>query len=242
MSAKNTVILNLDDISFGKTDAFNELSELGPEYFLDSFVVCEKYRLSDFLDGKKFYICGKKGTGKTAFLRYLECQLRNDPEQLVIPIRFKSEFDETDKAQLMKLATADSEESGDSSPESGFNTSANRMWNELSEELILSYSADDIKAIKTFLNRIELPFTYDYLVSRAEQLSVIYPNVKSFFEKVSMADFLEKMFSLGVIGNTGKRMVFCFHGDQDISLVDPMVIHNPLRNFFAVQSQKVEHS
>ena len=528
--SEKTVTLNLDNISFGKTDAFNELSELGPEYFLDAFVVCDKYRLSDFLDGKKFYICGKKGTGKTAFLRYLECQLRNDPEQLVIPIRFKSEFDETDKAQLMTLATADSEESGNNSLDNGFNTSAilsqksyvlmwktflihqiflnlkngvyavfrenddfklisnllsilygdvtsnssvmpklkkgtveissavaailnakvqleiefdsktrkanylklakkivqlfenlhyiktpvhllvdelelsvrnkelyqkdialvrdlilaiddlnrsckqkcynihfiasvrsevvnsvrsagfeinkciedygvtiewfqkggdyrdnpllqiienkiraseklhnaartdniwdtyfdakihetdvrkyilnnswyrprdvvrlmnllqdqrnigsrftqkafdsaqqeysNRMWNELSEELILSYSADDIKAIKTFLNRIELPFTYDYLVSRAKQLSAIYPNVKSFFDKVSMADFLEKMFSLGVIGNTGKRMVFCFHGDQDISLVDPMVIHNPLRNFFAVQSQKVEH-
>lgn len=114
---------------------------------------------------------------------------------------------------------------------------SNRMWNELSEELILSYSADDLKGIKIFLNRIQLPFSFDYLCDRAEQLGQIYPNVKTFFDKVSMPDFLEKMFELGVIGNTGKRMVFYFFGDQDISLVDPMVIHTPLRNFFAVQSR-----
>ncbi len=115
---------------------------------------------------------------------------------------------------------------------------SNKMWSELSEELILSYSADDLKAIKNFFNRIALPFTYKYLCDRVDLLSEIYPNVKKFFEKVSMEDFIEKMFSLGVIGNTGKRMVFYFHGDQDISLIDPMVIHNSLRNFFAVQSQK----
>ena len=66
----------------------------------------------------------------------------------------------------------------------------------------------------------------------------IYPNIKKKKKKVSMAEFLEKMFTLGIVGNTGGRMVFYFLGDQDLSLVDPMVIHNPLRNFFAVQSQK----
>lgn len=518
--------LELKRISFGMTDAFNELSELGPEYFLDSFVVNDKYRLSEFLEGKKYYICGKKGTGKTAFLRYLECQLRNNTENLVVPIRFKSELDETDKAQLMGMASSTKEENEQADQENSYSTAAilsqksyvlmwktflihqiffqaskgeyavfeenddfrmisslvsvlygdissgssimpklkkgtveinasiasvigakvqleidfdaktkkanylklakkivhlfeelvyaktcvhllvdelelsvrnkelhqkdialvrdlilaiedlnkickrkcynihiiasvrsevvnsvqsagfeinkciedygvtvdwfqkggdyrdnpllkiienkilasekingiqpsadiwktyfdgtiqgievrkyilnntwyrprdivrlmnllqyqenqtnrftqksfdsaqqeysNKMWSELSEELILSYSAEDLKAIKTFFNRIKLPFTYRYLCDRAKELGEIYPNVKSFFERVSMADFLERMFMLGIIGNTGKRMVFYFLGDQDISLIDPMVIHNPLRNFFAVQSQ-----
>lgn len=528
MSASNNLSLDLGKISFGKTDAFNELSELGSDFFLDSFVVNEKYRLSDFLDGKKYYICGKKGTGKTAFLRYLECRLRDEAENLVIPIRFKSEFDETDKAQLMVMSTSDNEDSEDTKQSSVFSTDkilsqksyvlmwktflihqifsnakkgeylvfeenenyqlisallsvlygdassnnsimpkikkgtvvinaslasvigtkvqleidfdsktrkanylklakkivqlfdcltfaknnvhllidelelsvrnkdlhqkdielvrdlilaiddlnklckckcyniriiasirsevvnsvlsagfeinkciedygvtvdwfqkggdyrdnpllkiienkihvseknngiepaeniwstyfdstihetevrkyilnntwyrprdivrlmnmlqyqetqasrftqktfdsaqqeySNNMWNEISEELILSYSADDLKAIKTFFNRIKLPFTYRYLCERVNELSEMYPNVKRFFEKVPMSDFLEKMFSLGVIGNTGKRMVFYFLGDQDISLIEPMVIHTPLRNFFAVQSQDI---
>lgn len=527
MNISDKAGLDLRKIAFGKTDAFNELSELGSDYFLDSFVENDKYRVSEFLDGKKYYICGKKGTGKTAFLRYLECRLKEDSENLIIPIRFKSEFDETDKAQLMGMATSDKDESEVSAKDESFSTSnilsqksyvlmwktflihqiflhsqkgeyavfkdnddfklistllrvlygdsssqglimpklkrgtveistsiasligakvkleidfdsntkkanyiklakkivqlfgtlvyvktsvhilvdelelsvrnkdmhkkdielvrdlilaiddlnktcnqkcynihliasvrsevvnsvqsagfeinkciedygvtvdwfqkggdyrdnpllkiienkirasekinganpsqdiwetyfeelihetevrkyilnntwyrprdivrlmsllqdqnnpsnrftqksfdsaqqeySNKMWNELSEELILSYSADDLKAIKTFFNRIELPFTHNYLCDRAEQLGEIYPNVKSFFEKVSMADFLEKMFALGIIGNTGSRMVFYFFGDQDISIINPMVIHNPLRNFFAVQSKK----
>lgn len=527
MEKSKKAVLDLKSISFGKIDAFNELSELGTDYFLDSFVVNDKYRLQDFLDGKKYYICGKKGTGKTAFLRYLECKLGSNPENLIIPIRFKSELDETDKAQLMSMATSTRNEIEETEQEKSFNTSAilcqksyvlmwktflinqiflkskrmeysvfednddcqlistlltalygdtsshglvmpklkkgtleinaslasrigtkvqleidfdsknkkvdylklakkivrlfesltfsknsvyllvdelelsvrnkelhkkdialvrdlilaiddlnkiciqkcynihiiasvrsevinsvqsagfeinkciedygitvdwfqkggdyrdnpllkiienkirvsekingfepskdvwktyfeeliqgvevrkyilnntwyrprdivrlmsllqyqdtpgnrftqksfdgaqqeysNKMWNELSEELILSYSANDLKAIKNFFNRIELPFTYEYLCKRASELGKIYPNIKAFFEKVPMTDFLEKMFELGTIGNTGKRMVFYFLGDQDIALGEPMVIHNPLRNFFAVQSKK----
>ncbi len=60
MNVGKKQFLDLGKISFGKTDAFNELSELGPEFFLDSFVMNDKYRLSDFLNGKKYYICGKK--------------------------------------------------------------------------------------------------------------------------------------------------------------------------------------
>lgn len=117
MSNLNNSVLNIEKIVFGKTDAFNELTELGPDYFLDSFVVNEKYRLQDFLSGEKYYICGKKGTGKTAFLRYLECKLKENPENLVIPIRFKSEFDETDKAQLMSMATSTKNEAEDTQEE-----------------------------------------------------------------------------------------------------------------------------
>ncbi len=61
----------------------------------------------------------KKGTEKTAFLRYLECKLLEDTENLVIPIRFKSEFDETDKAQLMSMATSNKEQL---EVENGFST------------------------------------------------------------------------------------------------------------------------
>ena len=520
--------LELSQIAFGKTDAFNELMELGSDYFLDAFVENDKYRMSEFLSGKKYYICGKKGAGKTAFLRFLECKL-DTPDNLIIPIRFKSDFDETDKSQLMSMSASSKDESNLDQPDVntfiaskvisqksyvlmwktflinqivshskdgeyfvfkenddynlmvsllkvlyGSDTSINglimpklkkgtvevsgsiasiiganvkveidfdskthkanylklakkivqlfgrlyfettnvyvlvdelelsvrnkeqyqkdialvrdlilaiedvnkialqknykihiigsirsevinsvlsagyeinksvedygvtvdwfqkggdyrdnlllkiienkihaseklhgipcssnvwdiyfdktingtevrkyilnntwyrprdivrlmillqnqnnnsniftqksfdsaqqeyssKMWNELSEELILSYTSDDLKAIKTFLTRIELPFTYDYLIERQKKIEKIYPNVKAFFEKVSMADFIEKMFSLGIVGNTGQRMVFYFFDDRDISLMNPMVIHTPLRNFFAVESQK----
>ena len=60
----------LDQIAFGKTDAFNELNTFGKEYFVGSFVSNPKYHVDDFLSGERYYICGKKGTGKSALLRY----------------------------------------------------------------------------------------------------------------------------------------------------------------------------
>lgn len=89
--------LNFNKISFGKTDASNELSEVGDEFYLSSFWEYDKYRIKDFLEGKRYYIVGRKGTGKTALLKYLECTFKKQPENLVIPIRFKSDFDEIDK-------------------------------------------------------------------------------------------------------------------------------------------------
>ena len=117
---------------------------------------------------------------------------------------------------------------------------SNRMWNELSEELRLTYSQDDLEAIKVFFYKIELPFTLSDMNRRAYALSEIYPNVKSFFEKVAMANFATKMFELGIIGNSGERMVFSFLDYDRLSLLEPMVLHTPLRNYFAVQSRKKE--
>lgn len=112
-------------------------------------------------------------------------------------------------------------------------------WNEIVEELVLSYTGKrDIEAIKKFFTGIEVPFSYNYCCTRARNLGEIYSYVKEFFEKYTMIDFLEKMFEWGVIGNSGARMVFKFLGDRDLAPTDDMIIHIPLRNFFAVKSRK----
>ena len=90
----------IKDILFGKTDASNELQEVGNQYFLKSFLPYEKYKISEFLNGARYYIIGRKGTGKTALLKYLECRFAENEENLVIPIRFKSDFDSLDKKRL----------------------------------------------------------------------------------------------------------------------------------------------
>lgn len=89
--------LSLKEIAFGKTDAFNELNTFGSDYFVGSFVSNPRYHIEDFLNGSRYYICGKKGSGKSALLKYLECTFGRDPEKLVFPIRFYSEFDQIDK-------------------------------------------------------------------------------------------------------------------------------------------------
>lgn len=112
-------------------------------------------------------------------------------------------------------------------------------WNEIAEELVLSYTGPrDIEAIKKFFTRIEVPFTFSYCNDRAKTLGDIYDYVKDFFARNKMIDFLEKMYEWGVIGNSGARMAFKFLGDRDLAPTDNMIIHTPLRNFFAVTYKK----
>lgn len=114
-----------------------------------------------------------------------------------------------------------------------------RAWGEISEELALAYTdKNDLIAIKKFFTGISVPFTFKELNTRVEELSVIYEYIDEFFKKYKMVEFLENMFKWGVIGNSGSRMIFKFLGDNDLSLSDPMIIHRPLRNFFAVKSNK----
>ena len=95
----------LNKIVFGKTDAFNELNTFGQKYFVDSFVSNPKYHIDDFLSGSRFFICGKKGTGKSALLKYLECHFMEDRNNLVFPIRFKSEIEQIDKDSFEVIAS-----------------------------------------------------------------------------------------------------------------------------------------
>lgn len=510
--------LKITDIRFGKIDAHNELQEMGEEFYLSSFLEYDKYKISSFLNGENFFVCGNKGTGKTALLKYLECKFSEDTRNLVLPIRFKTQFDSIDKKrmrslnnniredviedmtiekensyiltwqvfiinQILKYATTGeyvifrdtpefrnickllagiySNQKGRLVPKlskgyatinastlkgvdasikmdiefdeqtkkinfnktakvilnlydsleydqnpvyilidelelsvknkkefkrdielvrdlimavekmnsiskkrnynikiiasvrsevinnvltygyeinkciedfgvnvewfqkggsyedspllrlieskiyasekmAGIQQSENvwkvyfapiingmevrkyilsyswqrprdviRMmrlvqdqwngediisqemfdralqkysentWNEIAEELVLSYPHEkDLQAIKKFFTGIEVPFTFAYLNNRAKELGEIYDYINVFFEKYKMIDFLEKMFEWGIIGNSGQRMVFKFLGDRDLSPVDDMILHKPLRNFFAVKSRR----
>ena len=501
------------DIKFGKTDASNELNEVGNDYYLASFLEYERYHIEDFLDGKKHFILGRKGTGKTALLKYMECVFKEKVENLVIPIRFKSDFDEVDRKNVKSTSFLDQEEVIDNNKEklnsyisawqvyfiyqifkrmyskdaeysvfcdskectliwklltmiygenggakivpklsrgyisvsagnqiidtnlaaeielnnnkinyavtakkiidmykelffdrtpvyilidelelsvkskklreadielvrdlilaldkmnriskdrsyninfyasirtdvvdsvlsSGYeinkciedygvtvewyqrggdykdnpllkllekkikasekaNSKENsdnvwgtyfeetinrtevrkfllnyswyrprdvirmmqeaqgncnketikinqevfdraiqqysiKMWNEVSEEISLKYSQDDIKAIKKILTGIQVPFNFNYINSRIKELSEHYDYIEQFSRKYKIPDILELLFNLGVIGNSGERMVFSFLGYKDIDITKPMIIHTPLRNFFEV--------
>lgn len=509
--------LALNEIQLGKIDAYNEYQEYGVELFKDSFFKYEKYKIDDFIDGHKYYICGNKGTGKTAFLKYLECVLADDPEKLIIPIRFKSDLDNEDKKNLHSIAINVKEETiedlntyslannvavwqvflineiframdsgeysifkpsqeletlqkllrgiyieksrlmpkvtkstvrvnasllkgldaelgldiefneatskvnyiqaskaiiqlfqnlefdynkvyiiidelelsvrsskehkrdvelvrdlilaierlndickkksyevkfissirsevinsvlstgyeinkaiedygitiswyqkgGDhieDSPllkiieskiiaseklngitnhgnvwEKYFSDKINgievkryllnyswyrprdiirmmrevqlyvgdsiiftqemfdralqdyseRSWNEFAEELRLTFSQDDLRAIKKVLTNIEVPFSFNYLSNRVNQLAEMYDYVNSFSQNHKLIDVLEKLFEWGIIGNSGQRMVFKFMRDGDLAPTENMMIHKPLRSFFAVKSKE----
>ncbi|SEI47586.1 hypothetical protein SAMN02910453_0454 [Lachnospiraceae bacterium A10] len=510
--------LYFKEIKFGKTDASNELSEVGNGFYMSSFLEYERYRINDFVDGKMSFIIGRKGTGKTALLKFLECKFSDNPENLVVPIRFKSDFDEIDRKNVKTASVTVQEEiinndnkeslksyvvawqvyliyqifkrvqSGDneysvfsqdkqyeliwkllkivygengsgkivpkiskgfinvsagkkgidadlgleiefhdnqvnfeltakkiietyqklifdrtpvyilvdelelsvkskklrdsdielvrdlilaidrmnrisrdngfqilfyasirtdvldsvlsagyeinkciedygvtiewyqrggdynnspllkllekkiiaSQKEAGINENNNvwetyfepkindieikkfllnyswyrprdvvrmmqfvqeycaetdvkinqevfdravqqyssRMWNEVSEEIALKYTADDMKAIKKILTGIEVPFSMKHMNERISSLRECYDYVDKFAKKYKLPELLDALYEWGIIGNSGERMVFNFLGYREMDITKPMIIHTPLRNFFEVVSRK----
>lgn len=108
------------------------------------------------------------------------------------------------------------------------------MWNEVSEEMSLRYSPDDMKAIKKILTGISVPFDMKYFNSRMEILAKNYVYVEEFSQKYRTPDVLDSLFDWGIIGNSGERMVFSFLGYKEMDITKPMIIHTPLRNYFEV--------
>ena len=57
----------LNQIAFGKTDAFNELNTFGQEYFMESFVANPKYHIDDFFPEVDSLSAGKRARENPPF-------------------------------------------------------------------------------------------------------------------------------------------------------------------------------
>lgn len=98
----------LKDIYFGKVDAKNELNENSDEQkkmFVETFLIPKNIDIRCFESGEKYFIYGLKGTGKTAFLRYMSIIFDKKEECSTSFILFKSDFSETDKQHFSKIAS-----------------------------------------------------------------------------------------------------------------------------------------
>lgn len=99
--------LCLKNIYFGKVDAKNELLENTVEQrnnFCSTFLLPSNLNVDAFRKGKRYFVYGLKGTGKTAFLRYLSIIFEDNYRYLTSFILFKSEFGEEDKQGFVKAA------------------------------------------------------------------------------------------------------------------------------------------
>lgn len=94
--------MRISDVNFGSIDAKHEVDGRTPEeirYFEDSYVLPPNINLDDYLSGKKYYISGLKGTGKTALLRFI--QIKADKKNIKTSfILFKSDFDSYERESL----------------------------------------------------------------------------------------------------------------------------------------------
>lgn len=163
--------LPLDKLMFGKTDAFNELKEFGSDWFTQSFLPYEKYKINNFLNGKSYFICGEKGTGKTALLRYLQCELAEDPYNLVIPIRFKTDFDSEDKKSMIRASANIKEVTAEGWDEFQDNADSVKVW--------------QIYILNKFFNIYQTEGAYHFFEDSRELgvikklLAVVYPEYKN---------------------------------------------------------------
>lgn len=96
--------MKLKDLNLGNLDAKNELltnSEIEKENFIQSYVIPPSLNIDLFLEGKRYFVTGLKGTGKTALLRYISIQQeRLNPNLHSYFILFKSEINDFDRKSL----------------------------------------------------------------------------------------------------------------------------------------------
>lgn len=100
-------MIKLKNLFLGNIDAKHELinySEQEQKQFLDSFLIPENIDISQFVNLRKFFITGMKGTGKTALLRYIGLELENKHHSTVRFVLFKSDFSDEEKKKFSRAA------------------------------------------------------------------------------------------------------------------------------------------
>jgi hypothetical protein len=98
----------LKDIYLGTVDAKNEILAGNSEEtnrFLVSYVAPPTLDISKFINRKKYYITGLKGTGKTALLRYISLKMEHETGAAISFVLFKSDIDENSKKYFARAAT-----------------------------------------------------------------------------------------------------------------------------------------
>lgn len=97
----------IHDIKFGDIDARSEIlaRDIGRrQLFLDSFYVPSTVPISELISGDKFLIVGPKGSGKTAFLRYMQHTLSVKTEGASRFIVFRDDVTAQDRDKLASMS------------------------------------------------------------------------------------------------------------------------------------------
>jgi energy-coupling factor transporter ATP-binding protein EcfA2 len=103
----NSKRVAVDKIYFGDIDARSEITSRDPEKrsrFVDAFSVPASLNFNQVLNGERFLIVGPKGSGKTAFLRYLDQHLERTTDGKSRFIIFRDDVTDQDRTKLVSLS------------------------------------------------------------------------------------------------------------------------------------------
>jgi energy-coupling factor transporter ATP-binding protein EcfA2 len=99
--------ISISEMEFGAIDARNEMFSRDVakrKLFLDAFCSPQSFKFEDLLNGERFLICGPKGSGKTAFLRYLQNKLESKDLKQSRFIVFRDDVTSQDREKLVNLS------------------------------------------------------------------------------------------------------------------------------------------
>lgn len=102
-------------LEFGDIDARQEIlarDETKRQLFLNSFISPPSFRIEQLVSGSKFLICGPKGSGKTAFLRFLQDKLNKSGDSYSRFIVFRDDITMQDREKIVSLSQFRVYESG----------------------------------------------------------------------------------------------------------------------------------
>ncbi|MHB8151231.1 MAG: P-loop ATPase, Sll1717 family [Desulfobulbia bacterium] len=102
--------MELNKLQLGSIDAKNELltgSDSEIEYFTNSFCLPPNIILDNFITGKKYFVTGLKGIGKTALLRFLSIDAERKLNAVTKFVLFKSHIKEQDRKDICHASRAE---------------------------------------------------------------------------------------------------------------------------------------
>jgi Cdc6-like AAA superfamily ATPase len=114
-----------------------------------------------------------------------------------------------------------------------------KCWTELTEELSVLYTREELDALKKILYGYKKEFSYAEIFDHVNDLREDLKIVDSLLNKRKLGDILSKLYQVGIIGNAIEydrhvKYRFIYKGDDDILFSKSIIIHRGLWPFLAI--------
>lgn len=112
-------------------------------------------------------------------------------------------------------------------------------WIELTEELTVTYSIEQINGIKRLLYGYKPYFSYGDIDSHATKICELESDIENLLKEHKLGDILKQLYKIGFIGNVTKsnntnRYRFSYRGDDELLLNMNMMVHFALRPHLSI--------
>jgi len=184
--------MRIGDFDFGAEDARNLDLQSADEkrIFLDSFVKPKRFGLEDFYEGKKYFVYGPKGAGKTALLQYIRIFCEDDLNAITSFYHFQSTFSDKEIAAFSRNSVGSEAETVlDDSQDIGEDESA--MFWRLFLLVEVSKLLKRAKVTEGAAEKYRKAMEAAKLIAKSQNVARRYPAISSFHLRLSRDPAIE---------------------------------------------------